>query len=159
MKAEARIFPVIIFIIVFSSFYYQVTSYSRNRAYQYEGIILSELGKFNKSNKPTVLYVYSTWCSSCSINYDVLESKSIKDAYNVVGIPIKDSEDRIMHHSKMHPQLFDDLVLNTSDSASIQKKLGLNSMPNTFVIDTAGAIIYSRKGKIFKDEILNAIRQ
>lgn len=104
--------------------------YKSNKAYSY------------KAGKKTVINFWATWCTSCIQEIPVLE-KLKKDHPNVEFLAINagDSPRKIKKFLKKHGFTYTVLMDKSKD---FSKGLGVLSLPQTFVINELGTIIYHK---------------
>lgn len=103
--------------------------------------------------KPTLVYAFSTWCTSCKKNHGILSFPKVKDQYHIVGLPIDDSPDRVAYFMEKNPNIFD--VVIEDRQHAIQEQLQIVGIPETFIIAPNKVIVYTRRGELILNEILD----
>ncbi len=106
-----------------------------------------------QKDKPVLLHIFATWCKSCKADISALKNKEVHDKYEVVGMLWRDSEDRLAYHLEKYPNTYDRVIIDFDDKISFA--LGVIGVPETFIFDKNGMVIYNHIGTISKDEILN----
>ncbi len=90
--------------------------------------------------KKTLINFWATWCTSCIKELDELEALKKKyPSYDFVAISAGDTKKKIKRFLKKHPWSY--RVLMDKDK-SISKSLGVLNLPQTWVIDEKGEILY-----------------
>ena len=93
-----------------------------------------------KSKKKVVLNFWATWCTSCIKELDELETLKKKyPNYEYIALNAGDTKKKIKRFLKKHPWSYK--VIMDKDK-SVAKGLGVLSLPQTWVIDEKGNIIY-----------------
>lgn len=113
-----------------------------------------ELNKNFSKNKLTVISFWATWCSPCKKELDAM--KSLYPEWKSKGIEVVAvTIDDIQQVNKVKPMIqqkgWSYTVLSDVNKDSL-KKLGFQSIPQTFVVDASGNILYSHSGYTPGDE-------
>lgn len=113
-----------------------------------------DMNKSFSKNKLTVISFWATWCSPCKKELDSM--KSLYQSWKSSGIEVVVvTIDDIQQLNKVKPMVeqkkWDYTVLSDVNRESL-KKLGFQSVPQTFVVDAAGNIVYSHSGYTPGDE-------
>ena len=107
------------------------------------------------SDQITVLSFWATWCSPCKRELDAISElyPEWKDAYNVQLIAISIDNARMMAQVKpiIEEKGWEFRVLMDSKQ-ELQHALEFQAIPQTFVIDKSGNIIYQHEGYTPGDE-------
>ncbi len=94
----------------------------------------------SKIKKKTVLNFWATWCTSCIKEIDELEAlKKSYPQYNFIAVSAGDSKKEIKRFLKKNPWTYQ--ILMDSDK-TISKGLGVLNLPQTWVIDEKGEVVY-----------------
>ncbi len=117
---------------------------------QYQELITS-------SDKPLLLHVFATWCKTCKYDLAVLSDKEIQEKYEIVGLLWQDSEDRLSYFLEKNKGIYTSIIVNPDTKLSMD--LGIIGVPETFIFDKRGTIIYNHIGTISKKEVLNVAAQ
>ncbi|MBQ4875256.1 MAG: redoxin family protein [Rickettsiaceae bacterium H1] len=113
----------------------------------------SYLNSKNLVGKPYVLNVFNSWCTSCLAEHNLWFS--IKDKVDLYGISYIDNAIQAQKFLKDHGNPY----VNTGfDKRGIsQESLGIQGLPETFVIDKLGVIRLHIIGPITEEKINNEI--
>ena len=107
------------------------------------------------SDQITVLSFWATWCSPCKRELDAISElyPEWKDAYNVQLIAISIDNARMLAQVKpiIEEKGWEFRVLMDSKQ-ELQHALEFQAIPQTFVIDKSGNIIYQHEGYTPGDE-------
>ncbi|MBK8242520.1 MAG: TlpA family protein disulfide reductase [Saprospiraceae bacterium] len=105
-------------------------------------------------NKLTVVSYWATWCSPCKKELDAMNelySSWQKDGIEVIAITIDD----IQQLNKVKPlaqqKKWKYTLLSDSNKESM-RTLNFQSIPQTFVVDKNGNILYTHSGYVAGDE-------
>ena len=101
--------------------------------------------------KRYVLHFFASWCGYCVQEHD--ELMKIKDK----GLPIyavawQDDKDDLRAFLNTHGNPYKDVFIDPTGSMSA--KLRLNGVPQTFVINEKGQVVFYRRGVFEIDELL-----
>lgn len=99
-----------------------------------------QLFEVSKVKKKTLINFWATWCTSCIKELDELES--LKKKYpndDFVAISAGDTKKKIKRFLKKHPWSYRILM---DKSKAVSKSLGVFNLPQTWVIDENGEIVY-----------------
>ncbi|MBK9271055.1 MAG: TlpA family protein disulfide reductase [Saprospiraceae bacterium] len=113
-----------------------------------------DVNKNFSKNKLTVISFWATWCSPCKKELDAM--KTIYKGWQDIGIEVVAiTIDDIQQLNKVKPMVeqkkWSYTILSDVNRESL-KKLGFQSVPQTFVVDKEGNIVYSHSGYTPGDE-------
>lgn len=113
-----------------------------------------DMNKQFSKNKLTVISFWATWCSPCKKELDAM--KTIYKDWQASGIEVMAvTIDDIQQLNKVKPMVqqknWSYTILSDVNRESL-KKLGFQSVPQTFVVDNNGNIVYSHSGYTPGDE-------
>ena len=109
--------------------------------------------KFSK-NKLTVVSFWATWCSPCKKELDAMSSHYSewqKKGIEVIAVTIDDIQQVNKVKPMVQQKCWSYTILSDVNKDSL-KKLGFQSIPQTFVIDANGQILYTHSGYTPGDE-------
>ena len=157
MKNKILAIPLILFLILMLSFLAYLFNY-KGKAGEliYVGIPLSysnmkplfydeQSTLFLPKKRKYLLNVWATWCLLCKAEHEFL-NKLRSDGVIIIGLNYKDERqkaiDWLMHHENPY-------LLNLFDQGStVDIGLIIYSVPQTFIIDQNGIILYQYSGEI-----------
>jgi len=127
----------LLFLLVFLQFSIAAKEIKNFKLPEYDSQNYYEI---SKSKKKVVLNFWATWCTSCIKELDELEALKKKyPNYEYIALNAGDNKKKIKRFLKKHPWSYK--VIMDKDK-SVAKGLGVLSLPQTWVIDEKGNIIY-----------------
>lgn len=102
-------------------------------------------------NHKTLLHFFSSWCSSCIMDHLPLHALSYKYHLPIYGIAWHDHEDAILRWLKKHDAPYHKIGLDSKSSLALE--LGVQAIPESFVVNDAGEIIYHSRGPLTEEHI------
>lgn len=110
---------------------------------------------FAKNGKITVISFWATWCSPCKKELDAIADvyEDWQDDYNMelVAVTIDNSRAMAKVPGMVKSKNWDYIVLSDVKQELMQA-LNFQSVPQTFLIDQSGKIVYSHSGYVSGDE-------
>ena len=107
-----------------------------------------DISKTFSNNKLTVISYWATWCSPCKKELDAIKplyQNWKKDGIEVIAISI----DNVQQINKIKPMVkqksWEYTVLSDVNSESL-RVLNFQTVPQTFVVDSEGMIVYTHSG-------------
>ena len=103
---------------------------------------------------------FASWCPPCKVEHQQL--MKLSKSYNVFGIAKKDKSDEVLIWLEKNGDPYKKLGLDEDGLVSIE--WGVYGLPETFLIDKQGKIIYKHIGPILKkdlkdlEELINTIK-
>tara|TARA_B100000579_G_scaffold433999_1_gene453894 strand:+ start:2752 stop:3285 length:534 start_codon:yes stop_codon:yes gene_type:complete len=105
-------------------------------------------------NKRFILNFFASWCLPCKIEAPLLNKVSSK--IPIIGIAYKDKEEDMIKFLKNYGNPFSEIGVDQLGSIAIE--WGVYGVPETFLIDENGKIIYKHAGaishEVYKDKII-----
>ena len=105
-------------------------------------------------NKRFILNFFASWCLPCKIEAPLLNKISLK--IPIIGIAYKDKKEDMIKFLKNYGNPFDEIGVDELGSIAIE--WGVYGVPETFLIDENGKIIYKYAGpishEVYKDKII-----
>lgn len=105
------------------------------------------------SSKPILLHVFATWCRTCKYDIATLKDSDIQKRYEIVGFLWHDSQSNLKNFLDQNSNIYSRIIVNNSKLAF---DLGIIGVPETFIFDKHGTMIYNHVGTISKNKILDA---
>ncbi|SMF11826.1 cytochrome c biogenesis protein CcmG, thiol:disulfide interchange protein DsbE [Tistlia consotensis] len=113
-----------------------------------------------KGHGVTLVNIFASWCIPCRAEHGVL-SKLAGDGVRLVGIDYKDKPADVLKYLGELGNPYERLGADTAGRAGID--WGISGVPETFVVDDKGRVVYRHVGPIapnqVDDEILPALEQ
>ena len=105
-------------------------------------------------NKRFILNFFASWCLPCKIEAPLLNK--ISSNIPIVGIAYKDKKEDMIKFLKNYGNPFNEIGVDELGSIAIE--WGVYGVPETFLIDENGKIIYKYAGpithEVYKDKII-----
>ncbi len=109
-------------------------------------------------NKKFILNFFASWCLPCKIEAPLL--KKISSKIPIIGIAYKDEEKDMIKFLENYGNPFNEIGVDKVGSIAIE--WGVYGVPETFLIDENGKIIYKYAGaishEIYKEKIIPFIK-
>lgn len=111
-----------------------------------DGKLVSNTDMYGK-----IVNVWASWCVACKAEHGSFLSLK-EQGYQMIGINSADTKDRALTYLENYKNPFSDNINDPKRTLAIA--LGVTGMPETFVIDKQGMIIFHRRG-VITDDIIN----
>ena len=105
-----------------------------------------DLADILKSNKIKIINFWASWCLPCEVEHPILMGLSKKSDFVIIGINYKDSEKGSARFLNEKGNPYD--VILVDDEGMLGIEMGLTGVPETFVVNQDGKIIYRIVGPI-----------
>jgi cytochrome c biogenesis protein CcmG/thiol:disulfide interchange protein DsbE len=102
-----------------------------------------------------ILNVWASWCVACRYEHPLLNEIANKTDIPLVGLNYKDEPDAARKWLQERGNPYDKSPMDIAGNAGID--WGVYGVPETFVIDEAGLVIYKHTGPITADVVNNEI--
>ncbi|MDZ7589052.1 MAG: DsbE family thiol:disulfide interchange protein [Parasphingorhabdus sp.] len=104
------------------------------------------LGSANlNTGKPQLVNIFASWCLPCAVEAPQLAALQRAGAI-INGIAIRDTPQDVSRFLKRHGNPF--ARIGADRTSSVQLDLGSSGVPETFVVDGKGRILYQHIGDI-----------
>lgn len=116
-----------------------------------EGLVLDNSG-------PVVINLFASWCVSCLAEHGIFVK--LKESYpNVtwVGINWRDKPEAMISWLQRYGNPYD-ILLQDSEGANTVP-LGVKGIPETFIVNSKGVVIYKHEGPIDEETLSYALSQ
>ena len=99
---------------------------------------------------PKLLNIWASWCLPCIAEAPQLERLKDEGA-PIVGVAIRDKPENVARFLEEHGNPY--IAIGRDDLSEVQLALGSSGVPETFVIDGEGRIVYQHIGDIREDDV------
>ena len=99
-----------------------------------------------KSNKIKIINFWASWCLPCEVEHPILMGLSKKSDFIIIGVNYKDTEEGSAEFLNAKGNPYDLVVIDDEGMMGIE--MGLTGVPETFVVNEEGKIIYRIVGPI-----------
>ena len=99
-----------------------------------------------KSNKIKIINFWASWCLPCEVEHAILMGLSKKSDFVIIGINYKDTEEGSAQFLNEKGNPYDLIIIDDKGKMGIE--MGLTGVPETFVVNDQGKIIYRIVGPI-----------
>lgn len=108
-----------------------------------------------KGDGPVVLNFWASWCAPCRIEHPELVKLS-EEGVRVIGINFRDEPEKAQAFLRRLGNPFEAVGVDESGRAGIE--YGVIALPETFILDGDGTIVYKHVGPINPGELDGKIR-
>lgn len=126
-----------------------------------EGANVPALTDAAVTGKLTLVNVFASWCVPCRQEHPMLKELSKDERLNVVGINYKDKSDNAVRFLGELGNPYAAIGIDPNGKAAID--WGVYGIPETYLVDQAGTIVYKKVGPIdvatYEREIIPAIEK
>ena len=105
-----------------------------------------DLADILKSNKIKIINFWASWCLPCEVEHPILMGLSKKSDFVIIGINYKDTEEGSARFLNEKGNPYDVVLID--DEGMLGIEMGLTGVPETFVVNQDGVIIYKIVGPI-----------
>ena len=105
-----------------------------------------DLADILKSNKIKIINFWASWCLPCEVEHPILMGLSKKSDLVIIGINYKDTEEGSARFLNEKGNPYDVILID--DEGILGIEMGLTGVPETFVVNQDGIIIYRIVGPI-----------
>ena len=126
-----------------------------------EGANVPALTDAAVTGKLTLVNVFASWCVPCRQEHPMLKELAKDNRLNVVGINYKDKSDNAIRFLGELGNPYAAIGIDPNGKAAID--WGVYGIPETYLVDQAGTIVYKKVGPIdvatYEREIIPAIEK
>ncbi len=112
----------------------------------YEDFEDNNLVEILKSGKIKIINFWASWCLPCEVEHPILMGLSKKSDFIIIGVNYKDTEEGSTRFLNEKGNPYDLVVIDDEGMMGIE--MGLTGVPETFVVNEEGKIIYRIVGPI-----------
>lgn len=120
------------------------------------GLEIENKMQFRKG-EAMVIEVFASWCGACMLNHRQLMEIAPQINMPVYGVAVADSKDAVHAWLARHGNPFKGMLFTTWHQHLV--KIGVTSLPETFIVDRNGKIIFKFKGVVNIQTVKDAIHQ
>ena len=112
----------------------------------YEIFQKNDLEDVLKIHKIKIINFWASWCLPCEVEHPILMGLSKKSDFIIIGVNYKDTEEGSAEFLNEKGNPYDLVVIDDEGMMGIE--MGLTGVPETFVVNEEGKIIYRIVGPI-----------
>lgn len=116
-------------------------------------LALSHLVRSNRSagdpaigQQPAVINFWASWCTPCLVEHPLLMELSRRTDLRIIGVNYKDAGDDARRWLARHGDPYTEILVDNSGAAGLD--WGVYGVPETFVVDRQGTIVYKHIGPL-----------
>ncbi len=103
----------------------------------------------NKKDQITLINFWSSWCPPCRVEHPQLEKISSINGVMIIGVNYKDKDVSALEFLEKYGNPFSKLGTDSSGRNALE--WGVYGVPETFVLNQEGNIVYRHPGPITKE--------
>lgn len=108
------------------------------------------------AGKPVLVNFFASWCVPCKVEHPVLTDLAADEGLTVIGVNYKDDGDA-------GRQMLDELgnpyaEVAVDGNGGIAVNWGVTGLPETFVVDSGGTIVYRHFGPVLPEQREDLLR-
>ena len=111
----------------------------------------SRLSDQDLLGKPSIVNVFASWCVPCLAEHDILMSLSREVNIPIYGINYRDNLDDALTWLKKHGTPYTKVGRDPLGKTVIA--WGISGVPETFIIDKHGRVLYKHAGPLSSKEV------
>lgn len=104
-----------------------------------------------KSTKPIIINFFASWCAPCRAENAALLQLAQSEKIELIGIAYRDDPPKTTDFLETLGNPFAQIGIDRQGEYGA--KFGLSGVPETYIIDTNGIIIYKHKGEVAVSDI------
>ena len=96
--------------------------------------------------KTSLINIFASWCTTCIQEHEVLLKLSASGIINMYGIAWRDMDENTIRYLEKNSNPY--LKVGTDNKGKLTKLFSIRGVPETFIINKKGQIIYQIEGNI-----------
>ena len=120
---------------------------------QVPGLSLADLAA---TERPVIVNVFASWCVPCRAEHAVLTALVEEDGQTLYGINYKDKPKDAVRWLNELGNPYDRIGADLNGRAGIE--WGISGVPETFIVDAGGTVLYRYVGPVVGDEAVATFR-
>ena len=101
------------------------------------------------ANGPFLINFFASWCEGCQVEHPVLLKLARESKVEIIGMDYKDKPEDVATWLTRHGNPYRKVVLDEQGSAGLD--WGVYGVPETFVLDANGVIVYKQIGPMTEE--------
>ena len=97
-------------------------------------------------NKTSLINVFASWCTTCAQEHETLLKLSASGIINMYGVAWRDMDENTIRYLEKNSNPY--LKVGTDNKGKLTKLLSIRGVPETFIVNKKGQIIYHIQGNI-----------
>ena len=106
-------------------------------------------------NKYSIINFFSSWCVSCKAEHDILINIAKYNKIDIYGVAWFDTDSSTKAYLEKNGNPY--LKIGIDSKNTFSKSLSIKGIPETFIINPQGKIIYYQQG-IIDDDFVNFVK-
>jgi cytochrome c biogenesis protein CcmG, thiol:disulfide interchange protein DsbE len=162
--------PIVVFFLLVMLFYSQLIGKKKSHDLPSEllhkpapftdlpalaGVSSIGLKSYDFKGRITVLNIFASWCAPCRAEHPILMTMANNKKFTLVGLNYKDNPENTKRFLEKLGNPYATIGIDTSGHAGID--WGVYGVPETYVINKSGVIIYKQVGPLSDDILKNNI--
>lgn len=103
-------------------------------------------GAVGIGQRATLVNFWASWCTPCLVEHPLLMELSARGDVRIVGINYKDQPDDARRWLARHGDPYVEILADSRGSAGLD--WGVYGVPETFVVDAAGTVVFKQIGPL-----------
>jgi cytochrome c biogenesis protein CcmG/thiol:disulfide interchange protein DsbE len=107
------------------------------------------------NEKPTIVNIFASWCESCRVEHPTLLQLARTQEANIMGIAWRDTPEKIKAWLAAHGNPYHRVLVDGRGISTVP--LALTGVPETFVFNKDGVIVYNNKSALTEEELRDVV--